>query len=224
MVLRGPERRPASGGPAKQLVVLCHGVGADGNDLIGLADYWAQVLPDAQFVAPDGPEPYDMAPAGFGGRQWFSIGDLDPATLGDGVRRAQIALDAFIDLEIDRLGIRKHDYALMGFSQGAMTVLFTGLRRKVPPKAILAYSGALIDPESLTPEITGKPPVLLVHGENDAVVPSFRSRAAANTLMAAGVPVQTLCVPGLGHGIEQDGLKAGANTLRQAFEYHDHKE
>jgi len=217
-MLSGPERKPASGGPARQLIVLCHGVGADGNDLIGLADYWGQALPDAHFASPSAPEPYDMAPADFGGKQWFSIGNLDPDTLAGGVRQARIALDAFIDAKLMTLGLPPQNYALMGFSQGAMTVLFTGLRRKMPPRAILAYSGALIDPGSLKAEITGKPPVLLVHGEDDAVVPSFRSRDADIALKAADVPVEALFVPRLGHGIEQSGLDAGTRALLRGFE------
>jgi phospholipase/carboxylesterase len=192
----------------KQLVVLCHGVGADGRDLIDLAQVFAPVLPEALFIAPDAPEPFDMAPFG---RQWFSIGDLDPAKLGDGVRRAAKRLDAFLDAELARLGIS--DYVLVGFSQGAMTALFTGLRRSVPPRAILAYSGALIDPQSLAREIKNRAPVLLVHGEDDDVVPAFRSRDAESALLDAGVPVELVISPGLGHGIDEAGLQAGVTML-----------
>ncbi len=210
---------PASGGPAKQLVALCHGLGADGNDLIDLAPYWSKALPDAAFVAPHAPSPYDMLPPGSGmtGRQWFSIGNFDLATLTAGVREAQAALNIFLDAALQRLDLPAGAYALMGFSQGAMTALFTGLRRAVPPRGILAFSGALMAPESLVAEMTGKPPVLLVHGEADPVVPVSRSRDAEQALRSAGVPVQSLYAPRLAHGIDDAGLSAGALFLQHCF-------
>jgi phospholipase/carboxylesterase len=211
-ILTGPSFGPAAGGKPQQLVVLCHGVGADGHDLLDLAPYFARVLPHAFFAAPDAPEPYDMAPYG---RQWFSIGDLDPAKLGEGVRRAQKHLDAFIDSELLRLGVT--DYALLGFSQGAMTALFTGLRRAAGPQAILAYSGALIGPESLRAELKSKPAVLLAHGAEDDLVPAFRSDDAYKTLRGCGVPVEKMIVPGLGHGLDEAGMQAGAALLQRVF-------
>ncbi|HEX7389916.1 MAG TPA: prolyl oligopeptidase family serine peptidase [Acidiphilium sp.] len=216
-LLEAPRFGPASG-TTRQLVILCHGVGADGHDLIDLGSYWSHALPDAAFASPHGPEPYDMAPPGAGfGRQWFSIGNLDPATMGAGVRRARTALDRFVDAELARLGLPDDAYALMGFSQGAMTALFTGLRRATPPRAIIACSGALIDPASLPAELAGRPPVLLIHGEADPVVPVSRSRDAEAALRACGVPVESLYVPKLAHGIDETGLSAGALFLQRAF-------
>ncbi len=210
--LAGPHWGPAAGGAAKQLVVLCHGVGADGRDLIGLAPLLGGSLPHAVFVAPDAPEPYEMGPYG---RQWFSIGNIDPARLGSGVRRAALALDCYIDDELARLGVTT--YALVGFSQGAMTALFTGLRRAAGPAAILAYSGALIDAPSLAKEIKCRPPVLLAHGVSDDIVPAFRSRDAQTALRGAGVPVEMVFEPGLGHGIGEAGLAAGRALLENVF-------
>jgi phospholipase/carboxylesterase len=212
--LADPSWGPASKGAARQLIVLCHGVGADGHDMIDLAPYWGRALPDAVFVAPDAPEPFDMAPAG---RQWFSIGDLDPAKLGSGVRRAAIWLDGFIDRQLEKYALPETAYALMGFSQGAMTALFTGLRRPHAPRAILAFSGALIAPESLQAELKNRAPVLLGHGEMDGVVPAFRSRDAAATLKQAGVPLETVFSPKLEHGIDDILLTAGALFLQKAF-------
>jgi phospholipase/carboxylesterase len=209
-----PRWGPASKGKPRQLVVLCHGVGADGNDLIDLAPYWGHAAPDALFVAPHGPEPFDMAPVG---RQWFPIGDLDPAKLGGGVRRAAKMLDAFIDEELKKYGLPQDAYALMGFSQGAMTALFTGLRRVHAPRAILAFSGALIDPGSLKTELKNRAPVLLGHGEADPVVPAFRSRDAEAALKAEGVPVETVFSPKLEHGVDDTLLTAGALFLQKAF-------
>lgn len=212
--LSGPTWGPASKGTPKQLIILCHGVGADGNDLIDLAPFWARVLPDAIFVAPNGPEPCDMAPMG---RQWFSIGDLDPAKLGVGVRRAAVALNVFIDEQLAKYDLPPTAYALMGFSQGAMTVLFTGLRRVDAPRAILAFSGALIDSWSLKAEMKNHAPVLLAHGEADQVVPVFRSRDAETALQPVNVPVESLYVADLGHGIDDVILDAGALFLQKAF-------
>jgi phospholipase/carboxylesterase len=217
--LDGPRWGPASRGVPRQLVVICHGVGADGHDLIDLAPSWGRALPDAAFVAPHAPFPYDMARemTGFSGRQWFSIADRTPSVLDAGVRAAAPALDAFLDRELARLGLPPEAYALVGFSQGAMTALFVGLRRTVPPRAILAFSGALLAPAALASERRNAAPVLLVHGEADDVVPSFRSRDAERALRAAGVPVTSRFSPGLGHGIDEEGIAAGAEFLRSAF-------
>ncbi|MEJ1974726.1 MAG: prolyl oligopeptidase family serine peptidase [Acetobacteraceae bacterium] len=205
---------PAAGGSAQQLVVLCHGVGADGHDLIDLAPHWAEALPHAAFAAPDGPEPYDGAPMG---RQWFSLADRSPARMEAGVSFARPALDIFLDAELARLRLPPDAYALMGFSQGAMVALYTGLRRPTGPKAILAYSGALIAPGRLATERTNAAPVLLVHGEADPVVSPELSRQAETALRAEGVPVETVFSPKLGHGIDPAGLSAGALFLQRAF-------
>lgn len=212
--LSGPTWGPASKRAPKQLVILCHGVGTDGNDLIDLAPFWARVLPDAIFVAPHAPEPFDLAPMG---RQWFSLGDLDPAKLGVGVRRAAKVLDEFIDEQLGKYGLPPTACALMGFSQGAMTALFTGLRRADAPRAILAFSGALIDPESLKAEMKNHAPVLLAHGEADQMVPAFRSRDAEAALRAVNVPVEAVYIGDLGHGIDDVVLDAGAQFLQKAF-------
>jgi len=212
--LDGPRWGPASGAAPKQLVVLCHGLGADGHDLIDLAPTWARALPDAAFVAPDAPDPCDLGPTG---RQWWSVADRSPPVVEAGVRRAATFLNPFLDAELARLALPADAYALMGFSQGAMTALFTGLRRAAAPRAILAFSGALIAPESLAAELTHRPPVLLVHGEADDVVPVDRSHAAEAALRAAGVPVEATYVPRLGHGIDDTGLAMGALALQRGF-------
>lgn len=212
--LDGPRRAPRSGGPARQLVVLLHGLGADGADLIDLAPHWAEALPDAAFIAPDAPEACDLGPYG---RQWFSLADRTPARVAAGVRAVTAPLAAFLAAELAALGLPPGALALAGFSQGAMCALHVGLRGPVPPAAILAFSGALLAPESLRAEIACRPPVLLVHGEADEVVPAAASRLAAEALAAAGVPVTALYRPGLAHGIDPAGLAAGAALLARAF-------
>jgi phospholipase/carboxylesterase len=212
--LDGPRFGPKAGGPARQLVVLLHGLGADGSDLIGLAPAWAEALPHAAFAAPDAPFACDMAPYG---RQWFSAGDRDPARLAAGVRAAAPSVEAFLAEELARLGLPPSALGLMGFSQGAMTALFAGLRGAVTPAAILAYSGALLAADTLAGELRARPPVLLVHGEDDEVVPVIASRLSERALRGAGVPVESLYVPHLGHGIDEAGLAAGAEVLRRAL-------
>lgn len=208
-ILDGPRFGPAEGGAPDALVVLVHGFGADGNDLIDLAALWAEAVPTAVFVAPHAPEACEGIPFG---RQWFPLWDRSAAQLEAGVAGAAAALGAFVAAECARLGIGADRVALMGFSQGAMTVLETGLRGAVPGVAcILAYSGGMIGAER---PVAAAPPVLLVHGEDDQIVPVSASRAAEAALRAAQVPVRALYRPGLGHGLDEVGLAAGAEVLR----------
>ncbi len=209
--LAGPSRKPASGGAPKQLVVLLHGLGADGNDLIGLAPYWAPLLPDAEFLSPDAPFPCDMAPYG---RQWFSVQNRTPETALAGARAAAPILDAFLDDALAKRGLEAPQLALVGFSQGAMMSLFVGPRRPAAPAAIVAYSGALIAPQLLATEMRGKPPILVVHGDADPVVPPSMLPAAVAALKNYGIAVEELLRPGLGHGIDEEGLARGGAFLR----------
>jgi phospholipase/carboxylesterase len=204
---------PASKAAPKHLVVLCHGLGADAYDLIDLGHAWQHACPDALFAAVQAPFPCD---GGFG-RQWWSVADRTPAVMEAGVRKAEPYLHGFLDAELARLGLSPDAYALMGFSQGAMMSLFAGLRRKVAPRVILAYSGALVAPESLAAEKGAATEVLLVHGEADDVVPAFRSRDAEEALREAGITVEAHFTPGLGHGIDDTGISLGALALQRGF-------
>jgi phospholipase/carboxylesterase len=213
-ILSGPSHPPSSGGKPRQLVILLHGIGADGNDLIGLAPVWSQLLPDAEFVSPNAPFPCDMAPYGF---QWFSLQDRSPAMILAGVHAAAPALDAFIDDALATRGLAEKDLALVGFSQGTMMSLYVGLRRARAVAGILGYSGALIGAETLAAEVGSKPRVMLVHGDADPVVPFQALALAERALEAAGVPIETIARPGLAHGIDEEGLKAGARFLLGVF-------
>src|SRR6202030_2456850 len=196
--LTGPSRPPTAGGKPRRLVILLHGLGADGNDLIGLQQYWGPLAPDAEFTSPNAPFPCDMAPYGY---QWFSVQDRSPATVLAGVRAAAPLLDGFIDEELQKRGLDDSAAALVGFSQGTMMALYVGLRRAKPLAGILGYSGRLIAPDLLASELRSRPPVLLVHGTADPLVPFDSLAAAEGALHAARVPVQTLACPGVGHSI-----------------------
>ncbi len=206
--------RVAPAGPARQLVVLCHGVGADGHDLIDLATTWRAAVPHAAFLAPHAPEPYDGGPHG---RQWFSLADRTPSVLYAGAQRTAPALDATIDAELTRLGLAADDVAIMGFSQGAMMTLHCGLRRHPVPRGLLAFSGALLATPELAQDCVGHPPTLLVHGEADPVVPFARALQTDSALTALGIPHQTCWCPGVEHTIDPAGLSAGALFLQRIF-------
>jgi phospholipase/carboxylesterase len=204
---------PASKAKPKQLVVLCHGLGADAFDLIDLGPSWQHACPDALFASVHAPFLHD---SGFG-RQWWSVADRSPPVMEAGARAAAGYLHGFIDAELARLGLPAEAYAMMCFSQGAMISLFTGLRRPVPPRAVLAFSGALVAPRTLAAELANRAPVLIVHGEADETVPVSRSRDAEAALIAAGVPVEAHYVPRLGHGIDDTGISLGALALQRGF-------
>jgi len=214
MSLSGPSRRPAAGGQPRKLVILLHGLGADGNDLIGLAQYWGRLVPDAEFVSPNAPFPCDMAPYG---RQWFSVQDRTPVAVLAGVRAAAPILDAYIEEELSRRGLGDGDAALVGFSQGTMMSLFVGLRREKPLAGILGFSGRMIGAELLRTEVRSRPRTLLIHGTADPVV-AFESMAEAETaLKEAEVPVETVACYGVEHSIDPEGLQRGGSFLQTVF-------
>jgi len=212
--LDGPTFGPARGGAPDSLVVLLHGWGADGNDLIGLAPPLSQRLPGALFLSPNGPEPCDANPMG---RQWFALTDRGPAQMRAGADAVAPAIDAFIDDALAAHGLEDDRLALVGFSQGTMMALHVALRRPRPCAALVGYSGMLIAPESLAAEIRSRPPILLVHGEVDPVVPVQAMAAAADALAGAGLAVEWHRRPGLAHGIDEFGMRAGAEFVASAL-------
>lgn len=212
--LTGPSAAPASGGKPRSIVVLLHGWGADGNDLIGLAPSWARALPDTLFLSPHAPDPCDQNPMG---RQWFGFIDASPAALARGAAQARALIDGFIDAELARHGLGDDRAALVGFSQGAMMALHVGVRRPRPVGAVLGYSGALVDGDALATELRSRPPILLVHGDDDQVVPIERLTAALDVLGKHDVPAQFHVCSGLGHGIDEEGLALGGAFLRSCL-------
>lgn len=213
-LLSGPRMPPRAGGPPRQLVALLHGVGANGDDLIGLAPALGTALPGAAFVAPNAPEPYDMAPIGY---QWFSLRDRRSDALLLGVEATAPLLDAFLDAELERYRLADHQLALLGFSQGAMMALHVAPRRTRALAGVLGFSGALIGGDLLPGKALSRPPVFLIHGDADEVVPAAAMHAAVTGLQAAGIPVQWSLRRGLPHGIDPDSIAHGAAFLAAAF-------
>jgi phospholipase/carboxylesterase len=212
--LDGPRLAPRRGA-ARRLVVFLHGYGADGNDLIELGRAWQQMLPDTAFVSPHAPEPCGQAPSG---RQWFELTFRDPDERWIGVNKAAPVLERFLDAELARHKLAPSALALVGFSQGTMMALHVGLRRAIAPAAIVGYSGLLVlpnnaEPESIAAEIKSRPPVLLVHGDQDDLIPPQALFHACQALAALEVPVEWHISTGVGHGIDGEGLRHGGEFL-----------
>lgn len=201
---------PEAGGDPQQLVIFLHGVGSNGQDLIQIAPLWAKQLPNAVFVSPNAPFSFDLANFGY---QWFSLQSPDPILLEQGADKARPFLDDFIDEMLRTYNLKDKDLALVGFSQGTMMALHTSTKRKKPCGAVLGYSGTVVfdNPEY----VEQKPPVMLVHGENDNVVPFAAMNASARILEEAGVDVKTEGRPGLMHGIDDEGLELGLAFIKE---------
>jgi phospholipase/carboxylesterase len=212
--LDGPRLEPRSGA-ARQLVVFLHGYGADGNDLIEIGRAWQGVMPQAAFVSPHAPERCGQAPVG---RQWFALTFRDPDERWTGVNNTAPVLQRFLDAELGRRNLPASALALVGFSQGTMMALHVGLRRTTAPLAIVGYSGLLAvphnaDPDKFAAEIRSRPPVLLVHGDQDDLIPLPELFQASHGLAALGVSVEWHISHGIGHGIDQEGLRHGGEFL-----------
>jgi phospholipase/carboxylesterase len=213
--LPGPERAPENGQLPKKLVVFLHGLGADGNDLIDISAYWAGTLPDTHFVAPDAPEPCDMAPVG---RQWFSLIDRTAQAMMAGAETAAPILNAYLDGLLAHHDLDDGKMALVGFSQGGMMALHAGLRRPHPCAGIACFSSMLVGADRISSDIRARPPVLLVHGDNDEVVPAAAMPMTEKALVGANVSVESHLRPGLGHGIDGHAIELGGAFLKRVLE------
>ena len=201
----GPRVSPESGQAPTSIVILAHGYGSNGEDLIGLAPYWRKALPGTVFIAPNAPQPCPGAPGGY---QWWPVWDMDRR---DGVRGAAPVLDAFIDAELARYGLTEDRLALVGFSQGTMMALQIAPRRARQVAGVVGYSGLLV--ESNPAEILTRPPILLVHGAADPMVPVAAFHRAEAELKKLGFAVSSHVSPGLGHSIDPVGLRLGGTFL-----------
>lgn len=210
-------RKAAQSGQADSLVVFLHGYGTDGKDLLGLADPLADHLPNTVFVAPDAPERSAMNPMGF---QWFPIPWIDGSSeeqAEQGMVRAVEDLNAFLDAVMAEEGLQAERVALVGFSQGTMMGLHVAPRRDAEFAGVVGFSGRLLGPELLADEVRMRPPVLLIHGDADDVVPPQSLPEAAEALQGAGFDVYAHIMKGTGHGIAPDGLSVALAFLRDRF-------
>ena len=217
-MLDGPRLEPQRG-PARQLVVFLHGYGADGNDLIEIGKAWQDMLPQAAFVSPHAPRPCGQAPMG---REWFPLTFRNPDERWDGCNVAAPLLEQFLDAELARHRLPPSALALVGFSQGTMMALHIGLRRSVAPLAIVGYSGMLVlqndsDVENYQPQVRARPPLLLIHGDSDDLIPAQALFHATQALAALEVPVEWHISAGVGHGIDAEGLRHGGEFLARRF-------
>ncbi len=204
---KGPEKGDA-------LVIFLHGYGADGADLLGLADVLAPHMPQTVFMAPDAPQKCVGNPFGF---QWFPIPWLDgsdPAAAEAAMAEAVDDLNGFIDVAMQAEGLSADRVMLFGFSQGTMMSLHIAPRRQPPLAGVVGFSGRLLHPETLGAEAVSKPPVLLLHGDGDEVVPFASLEEAGRTLSEAGFEVYAHVMRGAGHGIAPDGLSAALGFMR----------
>lgn len=209
------KRRASASGVDSSVVLFLHGYGADGADLLGLAEPLAPHLPDTVFVAVDAPEPSMANPAGF---QWFPIPWIDgssEAAASEGLLRSAKALNGFIDKVLAEEGIDADRLILFGFSQGTMMSLHVAVRRSEPVAGIVAFSGRLMFPERMGSEAQSQPPVLLVHGDADDVVPFEEMGKAGEALQAAGFEVYAHVQQGTAHGIAPDGLSVALAFIRE---------
>lgn len=205
-------RDPLAGGKAEQLVIFLHGLGADGKDLMGLAPYFAEVLPNAAFVSPDAPFPCDMAPMGY---QWFSVQDWTQEAFLFGVEKAAPLLDNFITEQIEAHGVTPEKTALVGFSQGTMMSLYTAPCYPERLAGVLGYSGALVWDGPVNGANLHKIPVHLIHGDADPVVDISRYYDAKERLSAGGFTVTGGVTEGLMHGIDEAGIDSGTEFLKR---------
>ena len=209
-LLVGPSAPPAAGGDPRSMVILLHGYGSNGDDLIGLAPHWQAALPHTLFLSPNAPQ---TCPGVRGGFQWWSLDSLSPEARAAGVRQSAPALNAYIDSQLALYGLAEDRLVLAGFSQGTMMALHVGPRRERTLGGLLGYSGMLADPAALGAEVRTRAPVLLIHGDADAVLPVAALYQAEARLTELGFAVASHVCPGLGHGIDDAGLRLGGDFL-----------
>ena len=214
------EMGPASGGAPKQLILLLHGLGSNGQDLISLAPYYARAVPDAVFVSPDAPFACDMVPPGYPNSfQWFSLQSRDPAVMLAGIEKAAPILKTFMKEQLEKYNLTADKLALVGFSQGTMMSLYTAPRYEEQIAGVLGYSGALLGEEAIIqdPDEFKRPPIRLIHGEADDVVPVQSYAHAREVLKNAGFDVSGHTTPHLTHSIDEHGIESGCEFLKSIF-------
>ena len=213
-IVNGKSLKPRSGADPQQIVMLLHGYGSSGADMIALAPHWQDALPDALFLAPHAPQRCGTMGAGY---QWWGLTGFAPAALAAGAAAAAPAIAAFIDRKLEQYGLTEAELALVGFSQGTMMALHVGLRRSRAVAAVVGYSGMLTSTAELAHKDFPKPPVLLVHGSADPVVPVAALHLAESELRRLGVPVTTHVSFGVAHSVDPVGLRLGRDFVARAL-------
>lgn len=206
--LTGPFKFPSS--KPDKLVVFLHGVGADGFDLIGLADEIAQSLPSAVFLSPNAPFPYEEYPSGY---QWFSLRDRNDEKLSQEIQMSLPILKAYIDENLAKHQLKYKDLVLIGFSQGTMMALQLAPRLPETCFAVIGFSGALVNPDLLAKEAISKPPIFLSHGDEDQVVTLSQHRLSVRALNNMNFPLEEQVVKGAGHTISLESLEFAKKFL-----------
>ena len=213
-IVNGASLQPRSGDAPKNIVLLLHGFGSSGSDMISLAPQWQEALPDTLFLAPHAPQRCSIMGGGY---QWWGLSGFAPAALAAGAASAAPAIDAFIDRKLAQYDLSEADLALVGFSQGTMMALQVGLRRPRAVAAIVGYSGMLAGAADLAHHVPSKPPVLLVHGTADPVVPIAALHMSESQLKRLGVEVETHISYGVAHSVDPVGLRTGRDFVTGAF-------
>ena len=212
-ILNGPSYAPKSGGKPDSLVVMLHGIGSNGDDLISLAGLWADALPNTVFHSPNGPHPYDEAPFGF---QWYSRRTDDSRKTG--VAEVTATVNGYVDELLQEYGLEPSRCVQVGFSQGSIVSLHVVPRRQTPLAGLVAFSGFMVTADTLPDEIANKTPVALIHGEEDPVLPSSHSEDAGQVLTRLGVPNKVHILPGLGHSIDMRGIELSTGFMTNVLD------
>ena len=213
-IVNGSSLQPRSGGAPKQIVLLLHGYGSSGADLISLAPHWQDALPNALFLGPNAPHRCSTREAGY---QWWGLSAFSQEALAAGAASAGPAIDAFLDRKLHQYGLTEAELALVGFSQGTMLALHVGLRRPRQVAAIVGYSGMLVGAAGSVERQVTKPPVLLIHGSADPIVPVAALHHAESKLKRLGIPVATHVAHGVGHSVDPVGMRLGCEFVARGL-------
>lgn len=209
--IEGPEICPSK--EKKNLIVFLHGWGSSGDNFIHLAKVMSRSLLNSHFVAPNAPFQREIGD----GYQWFSLEDRSEETLYNGVKNAALIVNNFIDAKLEELDLKDSQLSLVGFSQGAMLAIHTALTRVKPCSSVVAYSGRFLSPARVAPEIKSKPNICVIHGDADDVVPFSSLDSAVKALKENGVNVEGHPIRGLGHIINEDGIRLGVEFIKNNF-------
>lgn len=209
--LSGPFKIPLKLTKPDKLVVFLHGVGSDGHDLISLSDEFAGIFPNAIFLSPNAPFPYDAYTMGY---QWFSLEDRSPEKLYQGIKTALPILQNYIDENLAKYNLSYENLVLIGFSQGTMMALQLAPRLEEKCFAVIGFSGALVNPIDLEKEKKSNPPICLIHGREDQVVTASQHQYSVMHLKQMNLLSEEHLIKDLAHSINSSAIKFAQNFLK----------